>query len=307
MRTWKSWHVVLLLIVLVSLAGWGLWSLRTNRTLTVAEQLGRLPQDTETIFYADVAKLRATGLLARLAGSRVNEEPDYQRFVREIEFDYREDMDSLLVGWRQNQMLALVTGRFDWPMIRQYALEHQGYCSNGICEMPSSSAPKRAISFSPISGPVMALTVSEARMAVAQLLSTRRQDQPPPGEPIVWLRMPGQNLQSGTMVPDGVKNFARVLAEADSLILAIHGAGDGAEIRLSAKAKSPEGAQQMLNQLKGFTQVVRDYLAKSGHQPNAADLSGVVTGGEFAVQEGILVGKWPLPRKFLEELTSAGL
>ena len=129
-----------LLIVVVALlcigAVWGLVWYRA-RPISNARLLSRMPVENAVILNVDIDALRRAGILQLLDGSRAGLDPDYQQFVRRVNFDYRQDLDSFMIAFAPAGRFMLVRGRFDLeepaglrqrrrrPMLR-LAVRHEG-------------------------------------------------------------------------------------------------------------------------------------------------------------------------------------
>lgn len=125
--------------------GWLAWSrVRTSRT---AEDLLRhLPGDGQIYAFVDVELLRRTGVLERLAGARGAEDAEYQRFVAQSGFNYREHLDAVVMARRGTAQYAVIAGRFEPGRLEAYAVKSAGVCAAKYCYVPG--APP--ISFVPI-------------------------------------------------------------------------------------------------------------------------------------------------------------
>jgi hypothetical protein len=127
------------------LLGWLAWTrVRTGRT--AEELLRHAPANAQMYAFLDVQLLRRTGVLDRLAGARGAEEADYQRFVTQSGFDYRQHLDGVVMAKRGTAQYAVIAGHFDAPKLRAYALANAGSCTGGYCYVPG--APP--LSFAPI-------------------------------------------------------------------------------------------------------------------------------------------------------------
>ncbi len=117
--------------------GWLAWSrVRSSR---VAEPLLRYaPSNAQIYAFLDFELLRRTGVLRRLAGPGGVEEPDYRRFVDQTGFDYRRDLDAVVVAKRGTAVFAVVTGRFDDVRLRKYASSNGGNCADAYCYVPGA-------------------------------------------------------------------------------------------------------------------------------------------------------------------------
>ena len=144
--------------------GWLAWTrVRTGRT--AEELLRHAPANAQTYAFLDVELLRKTGVLERLAGARGAEEPEYQRFVQQSGFNYRQHLDAVVMAKRGTAQYAVIAGRFDAARLRAYAVASAGTCTAGYCYVPGTPP----LSFVPIREGVYAFAsgTGDARELVA--------------------------------------------------------------------------------------------------------------------------------------------
>ncbi len=283
-----------------------LWRWTTAHEETVVRWLDRLPDQDRLLVYVDVAALRASGLLGVLAGSPADEEPDYRAFVRETGFDYRDDLDELLAVWSSTETAFFARGRFDWKRIYRYTEQRAGQCLNAYCRLHGST-PERWISFFPLTTRVLVLVSGANPYAGYEYQWPKRELNPEnvPAEP-VWVMMPGWMLRDRDWLPAGTKAFARPLANAERLVLAMDAVPTGFEARLRVQCRSPREAETLAGRLQAATRLLRRLLSKERKQPNPRDLSGVLTKGEFQSVGDRVEGRWPIPIELIESLASGG-
>ena len=82
------------------------------------------PANSTFIAYIDLAELRKEPLIDRLAAlaEPVTVDPDYEQFVSSTGFDYRRDLDQVVITATTAEKLAIADGRFDRKKIEEYAL-----------------------------------------------------------------------------------------------------------------------------------------------------------------------------------------
>src|SRR5258707_13620512 len=78
----RAWLLVLMVATLCGSSLWGLKWYR-SRVLTVTNMLHRMPVQDALMVYIDFSDLRRSGILAHLDGSKVGEDPDYNRLVQQ--------------------------------------------------------------------------------------------------------------------------------------------------------------------------------------------------------------------------------
>ncbi len=301
---WQGWSVALLVIGLcVAIAGGWIWN--RSRTIPPLEgRMSRLPAGS-TVVYLDVASLRQSGLLEMIAGQRVTEDADYRQFVSSTGFDYRNDLDTALVGSLKGESFIVATGRFDWKAIKDHTTKVGGVCKNGLCRM-AASTPRRFISYIPFHNSMIGMAVSNDEWAVTKMQSKNESPLPAP-DAVVWVGLPGSALAAGDALPPGTKLFAQALSVANLITFGLHVGPDQTEIRLLADCPTDSAAGGLESQLKGVTEVFRKYLENVQQKPNPGDLSGVLTSGTFSLQGTAVKGRWVVGKEFLETLLGGRL
>ncbi|MGD0348685.1 MAG: hypothetical protein ABSA85_18145, partial [Terracidiphilus sp.] len=162
--------LIIMIATVCGLAVWGVARLRYHSLRTTADWLQRLPTRDSVVFYIDFAALRQAGVLQKMAGSKVAEEPEYKVFVMKTEFDYARDLDAVLACFTPRAKYLVAEGRFDWSSLQSYAREQGGACRDALCRM-SGSTPERKISFFPLRPNLMGLAVSPDDSAAIDLQS----------------------------------------------------------------------------------------------------------------------------------------
>jgi hypothetical protein len=279
---------------------------RRGAPLTPAQMVSYIPRGESTILYLDVQGLRDSGILEKLAGSTVTEEPDYKAFVSQIGFDYRTDLDAVLSSTSDVQQLFLLKGRFDWKALIKYANTHGGTCVNGFCRVQSEQQD-RFVSFYPIASNVMALGVSKDAYAAGNI-------RPPekslpvaevPTQPI-WISVPASTLKDSSKLPAGTKLFAKALAGAERIVLTMGPEQQRYELAMDVTCKTAEEAAILRAQLEGITGLLKKLISRESQTPNPNDLSGILTAGVFQRVDRHVVGKWPVQKSFIESLGAPG-
>jgi hypothetical protein len=303
-RRYSPWLLLLLLAtacagVLVAVA-----LLRASRN-SPARLIQRLPANSSAIVYVDFAALRRAGFLKTFSPPAVAQDPEYRAFVAETGFDYSRDLDAALVAFTPTGRYFLVRGRFDWTLLRSHLQKQGGVCRNAFCRV-GGSAPERNISYFPIDRNVMGLAVSPDAWAATQLQIRREQRLELPGEP-VWAVFRGSSLAESGSLPSGSVAFARALAGAERVVLAAAPQDDGVEMIMRVTCATGDQAKELVARLREITATLRDLIHREGQTPNPRDLSGVLTNGSFDHDGPNVVGRWPLPRPFLDSLAGGGI
>ncbi|MCS7024365.1 MAG: hypothetical protein NZV14_06155 [Bryobacteraceae bacterium] len=294
----RWWIGGLAVAVVAGVASWR----SLQRPLSEEQLLGRLPVAGRVLVGIDVAALRSSGWLASLAGPQSLQEADYQRFVAETGFDYRRDLDTVVLSHSPLETSYLVTGRFEWKKLRAYAVQQGGRCAGEVCQV-SSSTPGRTISFARLNARTLALASSMEAGAARTLLAppAKLRTLEYPRAP-VWFVIPAERLRDEKLLPTGTRMFATALGNPERLTLALRPQGEGFLATLSARYSSLENAAQTLIELNAATKLLQRLLRLEHKEPNPRDLTGVLTKGEFRVEGNQLTASWPIERVFFENL-----
>jgi hypothetical protein len=252
--------------------------------------------------YIDVEALRRSGILELVAGSKAAEDSDYRAFVQESGFDYRIDLDSVAAAFLHGNEYFALRGRFDWKLLSKYAQDHGGKCLNAVCQMPATS-PRRFISFYPLKSDILALAVSTEERGV-DMIGPNQWRNPPqlPPEP-VWISAPSFAFTDVKDLPAGSQSFLSPLAQAQRVMFAVGPEGNRLQIRLEVACANAEGAAVLAKKLTDTTELLKKMLARDHMTANPADLSGVLTAGNFQQKDQHVTGTWPVERSFVEALT----
>jgi hypothetical protein len=260
--------------------------------------LSHFPVEDAAVFSADVAKLRAAGLLPPASQTP---EPEYKQFVDDTGFDYKRDLDLVAASFSNSGTYFIARGRFDFQKLEAYAKRQGGNCYQRLCRM-QGSRPDRRISFLPLRGDTLALAVSTDDLAAAKLESTGpKVTAKLPTDP-VWLSVPGTFLRSRDLLPLSVRVTLSGITTAERVVFTLNQSGQGIELRMSATCQSPDEARVLSSQLRSSTSQLKEALAKSTTPPE--ELVRAVANGSFDQKEKLVAGRWPLPQSLLKSLTT---
>ena len=296
----RGWLLVAVVAVICGASVWGVAWYR-SREMTPAALLRRMPRSDAMVAYLDFAALRRSGTLNLIDGTKVAQEPEYQDFVRKSDFDYKQDLDAVMLTVAPAGKFLLVRGRFDWKSLRNYVESQSGDCYNSLCRMQGST-PDRRISFFPLQSNLMALAVGEDESAALRLQSKAGGPAVTVPDAPVWIMFPGSVLKTAQSLPDGTRAFARAMESADLVTLALVPDGDHLGAKLTIHCRSDQAASDLAAQLSATTELLRKMIAREHERANPADLSGVLTSGSFRNQGGQVFGYWPLGRAFLQNM-----
>jgi hypothetical protein len=286
-------------VAVLGAAIWGgLWY--RARTIGPSELLSRLPTTDAVVVSIDFASLRQAGILRQVEDAKVTEEPEYREFARQIDFDYKQDLDAAVLALAPTGKYLLVRGRFNWKRLEAYVESQNGRCDRSFCRM-QGSMPDRRISFFPVEADLMALAVSADESAALRLSTPASDPIEVPGEP-VWVSIPPSVLQSGEALPAETRSFAQTLARADSVVLSLAPEAARFAAKLNVRCRTPQDAADLAAQLTRLTGLLRQTFSGEHQTPNPADLTGVLAAGRFHSEATRVSGYWPIERAFLNDL-----
>jgi hypothetical protein len=261
-----------------------------------------LPTDNATVVYIDAGAIRRSGILSMIAGSKAAEELEYQQFVDQTMFDYRQDLDAVAVAFKDKQIFVAARGNFHWKNLMDYAVRQGGSCHNSFCAVPSSR-PSRRISFFALKPNLMALAISSDDTAA--YLITRKPGQltlDPPKQPL-WMLVPAVALKDADALPAGTKPYASALQNAEQILFTVGPDSDHLQLSLQVTCRDAVTASKLLVEFQNTTDTLRKWIAREHQQPNPADLSGLLVAGTFRRDDRQVFGQWPIPRAFVDSLT----
>ena len=293
--------LILLISALCGLTlGGAIWY--RSRALSPAAMFKRLPTDDAVVLYIDFKSLRAGAILQLLDGAKVGEDQEYKSFVRQTDFNYKEDLDTAMVAFAPKGKYMLLKGRFDWKSLKNYVLGNDGRCNNSFCKMAGSS-PEKRISFFPMQANLMAMAVSDDDAAALRMNTVgARGDAEIPNAPL-WLSIPPSVVKSGQSLPPGTQMFARSLERAQAVTLAIvpeeH---DQLAAKLNVRCPSATDASALAAELNKTTGLLREMIEREHQKANPDDLSGFLTSGAFRSEGARVSGYWRIPRALIENL-----
>lgn len=260
-----------------------------------------LPPGEGTLVYLDVGALRRSGILDLIVGKKAAADLEYESFVNESKFDYRDDLQAVLAFFQKDEVFMIVRGRFDWKSLNEYAERHGGSCNNGYCSTPGSK-PERIVSFYPVRQDLMALAVSRESGA-AYNITKRTMHKPldPPFQP-VWAILTGPGLKSFTALPSVTGPFATALENAEQIVVTLGEAEIHLQMNIKVTCQSSDKASLLMTDLQMNTDRLRRKLAEDHKEANPDDLTGILSSGTFERHDRTVTGVWPVRRTFVEAL-----
>jgi hypothetical protein len=298
----QPWQLAVLLAILCIAFTGGIHLYRTRGGSNPADLVSYLPVDNATIVYIDAEAIRRSGILNMIAGSKATEELEYQQFVDQTMFDYRQDLDAVAVAFKDGQVYLAARGNFHWKNLMDYAIRQGGSCHNSFCIAPSSR-PSRRVSFYPLKPNLMALAISSDDSAAYSI--ARRPGKlalVPPNEPL-WMLVPALALKDTDALPAGAKPYASALRNAEQILFTVGPDSGNLQVSLQVTCRDVVTAAKLLVDFQNATDTLRASIAREHQQPNPADLSGVLVAGKFHRDDQRVYGEWPIPRALVDSLT----
>lgn len=286
-------------------AGGGYWFHRTHGPSRPSDLVSLLPAANASVVYIDVNALRRSGILNLVAGSKAVEDDDYQQFVNETKFDYRQDLDAIAAAFIDGKVYFALRGRFHWKNLTDYAARQGGSCHGDFCVV-AGSQPNRRISFYALKSNVLAMAVGPDDFAAYQVAAqSGKATWAPPNEP-VWAVIPAAALQKMDSLPAAAKAYLPALQGADQIVFTV-GVDSSKQLQLGVQVtcKDVAAASALLAQFVATTKALRDLLARQHQKPAPSDLSGVLVAGSFRSDLHQVYGAWPIPKTFIDALTGA--
>jgi hypothetical protein len=296
---------LVVLLVACALAAGGIYWFRARRAAGPTDLVAYLPTANASVVYIDVDALRRSGILSMLAGSKTAEEPDYQQFVQETKFDYRQDLEAIAAAFKDGRIYFALRGRFHWSELRDYAARQNGSCHNDFCVV-TGSQPNRRISFYPLRSDVMAMAIGPDDFGAYQVTSSSNKSTLAPPKQPVWALIPAVALQRMDTLPAAAKAYVPALQGAEQIVFSI-GANPAQQLQLGlhVTCKDTAAASALLSQFETTTKALRELVAHQRQKPDPADLSGALAAGTFRRDDRQVYADWPIPKALLDALAGS--
>lgn len=299
----KGWLAFAICVIVV--AGVAVCVNRYQHRFVRSDQdlVGLLPLNDATIFFANIAGLRQRGYLKLLEGAKPKLENEYTQFVRETNFNYTKDLNAVAGTANDHQFFFALRGNFRWSNIREYAVAHGGTCDGDLCEIATSSSG-RVVSMRSIQSDVLGLGIGRDR-AAAKMIGNSKQTSVAFLPALLWVRPSRQLLADPAELPPALRIFAISLESADSAVLSLQPTDTdrGAfAIALDAQFPNRPTAETARTQLVLDTNSLKLSLAREHRKPDPADLTWLLTSGNFQVSQQHLLGLWIVRNELLASL-----
>lgn len=295
-------QLVVLLLAACALAGGYVYWLRARKAAGPSDLVAYLPTTDASVLYVDVNSLRRSGILGMVAGPKTDEEPEYQQFVGETKFDYRQDLDAVAAALKDGRTYFALRGRFHWSNLKDYAGRHGGSCHNDFCVV-AGSQPNRRISFYLLQPDVMAMAIGPDDFGAYQVArESGKLALTAPKEPM-WALIPAGALKGMDALPAAAKAYVPALQGAEQIVFSV-GADPSRQLQfgVNVTCKDAPAATALVTQFEGITKALRELLARQRQKPDPADLSGVLVAGSFRRNERQVYGAWPISREFVDAI-----
>jgi hypothetical protein len=254
----------------------------------------------------NVVALRSTGILDKIAGPVSGEDADYRKFVEDTGFDYRKDLDSLAVAFREGDIYYAAQGNFNWAKLEAFAPAHGGKCERFLCRV-AGSEPGRDVTYYMPRTSTLAIAVSRHATAGDMVAPGTWTNQPQIGNVGLWVSAPPPSLKDLSNVPGALRPFLEPLRESTSAVFTLAPASgkDGFELKLAATAKDGASAAKIAKDYSDVTSLVTRMLEREKTPISESDISGMLTGGRFNTKDSQVTGTWPISKQLVESLASA--
>jgi hypothetical protein len=304
-RGWSRALLIAVPVLAVAIAAW-IYFARVSGPHGPGEMLACLPQTGSTLVFADVGKLRQSGIVDLIAGARGTEDQEYRSFVESTGFDYRRDLDQLAGSFTSSgDAFFVLAGRFNWKKLKTYVAAQGGSCQDAICDAPVSQ-PGRFVSYQRLRPDLMAIAFSANKSAVYDIVPKKpSQNLAALTEPI-WISVPAAALRD-SKIPSGTRMFTSPLEAAENITLTVGPRAQNLEMDLDVTCVSTSAASDLLVKLEGATNTLRQFIEREHQKPNPRDLSGLLSAGTFRREDRRVLGSWPLRKELVEALASGSL
>jgi hypothetical protein len=298
----QPWQLAVLLALLCAAFTGAIHLYRTRGGSNPSDLVAYLPTDNATVVYIDAGAVRRSGILNMIAGSKAAEELEYQQFVDQTMFDYRQDLEAIAVAFKAGEVYIAARGNFHWKNLMDYATRQGGSCHNSFCTAPSSR-PSRRISFYALKANLMALAISSDELAAYSIKrKPGKLALDPPSQPL-WMLVPAVALKDSDALPAGTKPYASALRNAEQILFTVGPDSDHLQLSLQVTCRDVPSAAKLLVDFQNTTTTLRDWIAREHQQPNPADLSGMLVAGTFHRDDRQVFGQWPIPKALVDSLT----
>jgi hypothetical protein len=88
----------------------------------------------------------------------------------------------------------------------------------------------------------------------------------------------------------------------EDLLLTLGARRDNFAIRMEARCRTAQEAQNLNAQLRTVTSLLQSTMAREKKKPDVSNLSGALTAGQFRQSDRMVYGDWTLDKALVESL-----
>ncbi len=302
------WALALVLAILCAGAIGGVWYIRSVAQPSAANMQEHLPVDSYVVIGIDFAALRKANVLNSVLPEAASpEEQDYRNFVSLTAFDYRSDLDYVLIGLKEDSQYILANGRFDWAPIMKYAELNDGVCTFGFCRM-NSSTKNRHISYFAQRNNVIALGVGSNEWVANDLerkYEWATEDTAPAGTP-VWLLFRPQIFQKPELLPEIFHPWIELLNGAIRTSFTVVSVPQGFNLRMNLECTGSGTAQRVQERLEKATGDLNGKMVEDDQPIDGKSVPAVLASGKFSTQNHRVEGTWFVSRDLIDLIVGGG-
>lgn len=277
------------LVTLVAGAAAFVW-VGNRQPLDAKALVSYLPANTATTLYVDVAVLRQTGYLEKIAGPQVTGDADYAEFTKQTGFDYRKDLDQAVIGFRGDQRFMAVQGRLDWDKLSAYAKSQGGHCEKQRCEVKQADSG-RYFAFQLVRRGVLLGAFDKSSQVLNDLQFAEHAGREIPAGP-VWIETSGKEATGSRLWPFALGGVvADSMSKADRLNIAIAPSATGLALKMEADFPNVPASDQARIVLATLI----DLLKKDASVKKDGSLMSALRQGQLEQRETKLRIVWPFP------------
>lgn len=293
-RRWK----VAALAVALALAVFLLWRYGPARRSDARAMLAELPAGEGLTVFVDARSLRRSGILQRLAGEAGAEDEDYKAFVAATGFEYRHDLQAVLLRAGNGRRWIVADARIDLAKLRRYFQAHGGRCVSELCSM-QGSAVERQISWVRLRSGRLGIAVSPDPLAAAAFGTPSPEPEWRPPDAPLWAFIPARILDAGLGAPAWLEMAVQGLRGAKWLLWSA-GASEGRlQVRLEIACPDGAKAREIAGRWDGVLASLKEAAAAHGERDS---LPALLADGTIRAAGDRVVGEWSFEWGRLEKL-----
>lgn len=299
------WLLALFLAIICAGTIGGVWYIRSAAQQSAANLQERLPTDVYAVIGIDFSALRKSGALSQLTPDSVIEEQDYRNFVSLTGFDYRSDLNYVLLGLAQDTKYILADGQFDWASIMKYAELNEGGCTFGFCRMYSTET-QRHISYFAQRSDVIALGIGSnewSANALEQKYEWSNDEKAPLNVPL-WILLRAEIFQKPEEFPSTIQPWLHLLSGANRVILQLVPNDQGFQLQMKLVCNGAGTALRIQDRLVKATSELNSALVQEDKPIDGKSIPAVLANGKFTTKENQVEGVWIVQQDLVDFILS---